>query len=337
MDQKSLVPQPNQAQGKQGRDDRIRGVFYGAACGSALGGSCVGLNHKEILATTGFSRLRDFAPGLSRSLLPDHKEGEYLSDVHMALTFADSLIENKGKFSAADFKNRLSRLLENEEFLQTKPGAHCLATLRRMADGRRPSEDPSEALHVSGVSRVYPAGCVPATADQIVSIAVDQAKLTHADGRVLAAAAVLSDSISYFVAGNRMDSESDVRNYVRREYEIATRLDERFAESWDDVAPDLDYNNPATGLPYSLVNIGENVEELLPTAVGIFLIFRHSLEDAICSAAVAGGDTDTLATMVGALAGAYHGVSAIPERWMDKVSGKDRLEQVARALSGLWS
>lgn len=336
MDQKSLVPQSNQAHGTEGRHDRIKGVLFGAACGSALGGSCVGLNHKEILATTGFSRLRDFAPGLSRSLLPDHKDGEFLSDVYLALTLADSLIASNARFSAADMKERFSQLLSNEEFLQTKPGAHCLAVLRRMADGRKPSQEPTEALHVSGASRVYPVGCVPGTSDQIVSIAVDQAKLTHDDGRVLAAAAVLADSVSYFVAGNRIESEQEVRAYVRREFDIATRLDERFAESWDDVAPDLDYINPATDLPYSLVNIGDNVDELVPTAVGIFLIFRHNLEDAICSAAVAGGDTDTLATMVGALAGAYHGFKAIPERWMDKVSGKDRLEKAAAALSGLW-
>jgi ADP-ribosylglycohydrolase len=153
----------------------------------------------------------------------------------------------------------------------------------------------------------------------------------------MSAAAVVADSISYFISGARLQNENDVRGYVQREFEVANRFDPRFAESWDDVAPDLDYKNPAEELPYSLVNVESNVNELVPTAVGIFLIFRHSLEEAVCAAARSGGDTDTVSIIVGALSGAYHGAQAIPQRWLSQLKHKQELEALAKGLADLWS
>ena len=112
---------------------------------------------------------------------------------------------------------------------------------------------------------------------------------------------------------------------------------EGIADYWDDVAPDLDYSTPAEELPYSLINVDSDVNEAVPTAVGIFLIFRHNLEEAVAAAASSGGDTDTVAAIVGALSGAYHGASAIPERWLNGISHRDRLEQVADQLIALWN
>ncbi|HEY9714615.1 MAG TPA: ADP-ribosylglycohydrolase family protein, partial [Chroococcales cyanobacterium] len=90
-------------------------------------------------------------------------------------------------------------------------------------------------------------------------------------------------------------------------------------------------------LPYSLINVESTVTELVPTAVGIFLIFRHSAEEAIIQAARSGGDTDTVATVVGAISGACHGASKLPERWFEKIGQRERLEAVAQGLIDLWA
>jgi ADP-ribosylglycohydrolase len=316
--------------------DRIYGTILGAACANSMGGSCIGLNRKDIVASIGSYGLRDLSPGLSRSFLPNHKPGEFLADTHLASVVAQSLIAKKGQFDEADLKQRFEHLLEDNDFLTSAPGAPCLAALRRMADGEAPADDGSpEALHDSGAVRAYIVGCLP-NAKNIVDIAVKQAQLTHTDTRVQAAAAVLAHSVSSFVTGERLDSESEVRKYVSTELDIANKIDERFAEAWDDIAPDLDYMNPAFELPYSLINIESQVTEAVPTAVGIFLIFRHDLTEAIAQAACAGGDTDTIACVVGALSGAYHGASAIPERWLSKLQGRQQLEKIAEDMAAMW-
>ncbi|MBX9770959.1 MAG: ADP-ribosylglycohydrolase family protein [Candidatus Obscuribacterales bacterium] len=316
--------------------DRIRGTILASACANSMGGSCIGLTRRDIIASLGPQGIRDLSPGLLRSHLPGHEPGTILADTYLALSIADSLIAHKGKFDAADLKGRLTGLLESESFLKGAPGAPCLAALRRLADGEEPINDGSlEALHDSAAVRAYVIGCLP-DKSSVVDIAVEQAKLTHADSRVWAAAAVLAESVSGFIAGKRLDDEQGVRDYVKTEFATAEKIDPRFAEYWDDVAPDLDYVHPAHELPYSLVNVESDIQEALPTAVGIFLIFRHNLEEALCNAASAGGDTDTASAIVGALAGAYHGASAIPERWLKQLPERNKLEAAADRIIALW-
>jgi ADP-ribosylglycohydrolase len=316
--------------------DRIRGTILGSACANSLGGSCIGLNRKEIVASTGKGVLRDFSPGLPRSFLPDHQPGQVLADTIMSARLAESLIASGGDLDEEDLKRRLTALLEDDRFLKGAPGSACLSGLRRMADGLEPVADGSaESTHDSGAARAFVIGALPDRVN-VVETAIKQAKLTQGDSRVWAGAAVLAESVSHFIRGERIDDPDRLRSYVHREFEVAARIDPRFAEAWDDVAPDLDYTRPATEVPYSLLNVQAHVNEALPSAVGIFLIFRHSYEDAACAASTSGGDTDTVAAVVGALAGAYHGASAIPAHWLERLSYREHLEKIADDLARLW-
>jgi ADP-ribosyl-[dinitrogen reductase] hydrolase len=321
--------------------DRIRGLIFGAACGNSLGGSSVGLKYRDIsgFRTSGVTGVRDFADALAKSGVPEHKAGELLADSMLGLALADSLIANGGRLDESDLKNQIARLLENENFLKSSPGATCLTGLRKLVDGTTPADQGLEALHANVAARVFAAGALPggSKSEHAVDVAVKQAKMSHGDGRAVAAAGVVADSIRYFIAGGKMETAEQVRQYVQHEFAIAERLDQRFAESWDDVAPDLDYANPPDDLPYSLINVESTVTELVPTAVGIFLIFRNDPEEAICAAARSGGDTDTVATIVGALSGAYHGAAKLPERWISKIAEKERLEKIANQLADLWT
>lgn len=322
---------------KEETADRIRGSILGAACGNSLGGTCLGMNRKEIMFSVGIRGVRDFTPGMSKSLLPTYEPGALLADSLLAGEIARSLIGTRGSFDSSDMKQRLSKLLLREDFLNSAPGAHCLLPLRRMADNLPAGEDvTADNTHVSSAARAYAIGCLPDNVD-VVSVAVEQAKLSQADRCVWAGAAVLASSIHALVHGQRLDKEEDVREFVRKEYQIATDIDPRFAEAWDDIAPDLDYVNPADDLPYSLINVQSHVNEAIPTAFGIFLIFRHDFEEAVSAAASCGGDTDTVAAIVGALSGAYHGASAIPERWLKRISQREELDQVSDELIGLWN
>lgn len=321
------------------QEDRLKGAILGAACGNALGGSCVGLNHKEILGTAGISVLRDFVPGLTRSQYPEHRPGEVLSDFLLGKALAEILIENQGKIDKDSLKTKFSHLLEDKEFLRSGAGAHCLAALRRLVDELPPSEDSIEATHVSGAARAFTLGCMPqgSNGDSREAIAIMQAELTHNNRSVAAAAAVIAKTIARFVEGISLESEEEVKKYVGEQLAYSRSIDERFADFWDDVAPDLDYSSQATEIPYSLVNVEPSVFECVPSAVGLFLIFRHDPEEAICAAARIGGDTDTVALIVGALAGAYHGASKLPQRWVDSLENKEEVDKLVDGLKTLWT
>ena len=55
-------------------------------------------------------------------------------------------------------------------------------------------------------------------------------------------------------------------------------------------------------------------------------------EDALVASVAAGGDTDTNAAVAGAVLGARYGASAIPQRWLDCIPQRTRIERLADDL-----
>ncbi len=76
----------------------------------------------------------------------------------------------------------------------------------------------------------------------------------------------------------------------------------------------------------------------VPTALYCFLSNPESLEQAVVAAIRLGGETDSIASMTGAIAGAYHGWRAIPDRWLARLEhgalGRERVEGFADRLEG---
>jgi ADP-ribosylglycohydrolase len=70
--------------------------------------------------------------------------------------------------------------------------------------------------------------------------------------------------------------------------------------------------------------------ETVPAAFYCFLTLEP--EEALIMAANAGGDTDSIASIAGALCGASSGLHWIPERWLRVLEGRERIENAARGL-----
>ncbi|HEY2587669.1 MAG TPA: ADP-ribosylglycohydrolase family protein [Tepidisphaeraceae bacterium] len=76
------------------------------------------------------------------------------------------------------------------------------------------------------------------------------------------------------------------------------------------------------------------------TALACFASHPDSYPDAVSRAIGLGGDTDTLAAMVGALSGARLGVQAIPAHLLamleDGPNGRSHIDNVAHRLHAVW-
>lgn len=77
---------------------------------------------------------------------------------------------------------------------------------------------------------------------------------------------------------------------------------------------------------------GVSALEAVPAALCAFLRHSSSFADAVRFAISLGGDTDTIASMAGALAGARLGYSAIPTEWVERAESTDRLAGLASQL-----
>jgi ADP-ribosylglycohydrolase len=58
----------------------------------------------------------------------------------------------------------------------------------------------------------------------------------------------------------------------------------------------------------------------------------HTFETAVLSAINLGGDTDTAGACCGAMAGAYWGLEAIPERWVRELEDYEKILHCAEQL-----
>lgn len=85
-----------------------------------------------------------------------------------------------------------------------------------------------------------------------------------------------------------------------------------------------------------IIGSGLHVSEAVPAAFGLFACCPNSAVDAIISGVNIGNDTDTVATMVGAISGAFHGVEAFPADYLttlDRMNHFD-LAELARQIAG---
>jgi poly(ADP-ribose) glycohydrolase ARH3 len=90
-----------------------------------------------------------------------------------------------------------------------------------------------------------------------------------------------------------------------------------------------------------LLGNGGTAHESVITAIYCFLANLNSFEDAVVQAVNLGGDTDTIGAMTGALSGAHHGKTGIPERWLESLEngpkGRDYIESLGVRLWELTS
>jgi poly(ADP-ribose) glycohydrolase ARH3 len=187
----------------------------------------------------------------------------------------------------------------------------------------------SGSLGNGGAMRTAPAAFIPGDLNHRVDIARQQAEITHThplalDGAaaLCAGIAVASKAESPFSAGWFL---AQVRPYVQ------TR---EFALALDAVKTVVDNDSP----PSEVGNVlGRDITALgsVPTALALFLRTPQNPADAILNAVLAGGDTDTIAAMTGALVGAHCGEAAIPSHWRSRLEAGSAQRREASSLAGL--
>ena len=72
-------------------------------------------------------------------------------------------------------------------------------------------------------------------------------------------------------------------------------------------------------------------EEAFGTGLLCFLLFPTDPVAALRRAAVTRGDSDSIACLAGAFAGASHGLAAWPAAWVRNIEYHDRLSRLGRA------
>ncbi len=309
---------------------RFVGALVGTFVGDALGMPVEGWSWREIAR----------AYGEVREMLPARLgAGTYTDDTALTIALAESLLANEGRVVPEDLVQRFRRAYDPRRGFGA--GMH---RLMRLWDEGVPWEEAAQRLFDGGsygngaAMRVAPVGVLFHRDDRAVyEAAITQARVTHAhplgqEGAALQALAVAHALRSDPTTFSRDDFLTDLEAALPAAAETLRRALMQAGElfdRWED-----------RDLIVRKLGNRSSAHRSVPTAIFAFLTFWNSFEEAVVYAVSLGGDTDTLAAMTGAIAGAFHGVDAIPKRWWRALEntdrGRDYIVRLGERLHDLW-
>lgn len=324
---------------------RASGCLFGLACGDALGAPTEFLSVDEIR--------RRFPPSGPRE--PRGNPARVTDDTQMALAVGEALVAAPRPLAAATLEGPLRHAFvawSASPDNTRAPGMTCMRACDGLAAGLPWHEATVASSKGCGANmRVAPVGLLPAerggvSAEERTAIAQFQAALTHGHPTALAASDLTAATVAALVAGaGPADLPRLLRAYAmsqRTVYHAAwlgqlwqqpgvASPEEFIARGWDECLGVLDRLDRALAHPDRdadpclATGDGWVAEEAFATGLLCFLLFPDDPIAAIRRAAVTRGDSDSIACLTGAFAGACHGLDAWPPSWIARIEYHDRL------------
>lgn len=309
------------------RRSRVLGSLYGLLVGDALGvpyefhppAALPPLHEIEMEPPPGFWRAHRGVP-----------PGTWSDDGALALALLDALLD-EGRPDAAAIAGRIVEWARQGRYAVDGRvfdiGMQTSASVEQLEEGASPFESGGNGEYSNGngsLMRVAPLALWHRGSDaELAEAAHLQSLPTHAHPRSLAACALLSLTL-------RRILDRDLGPDEALEDAVAA-----LAANYAGRAPFADELQALMDAPqrHSPTGSGYVVDTLWSA---VHAVRDRDFEGALRAAVAFGNDTDTTACVAGAIAGALHGIDAIPPRWMQALRGKEIVEPLAgRLLDGV--
>lgn len=311
------------------RASRLLGAVLGAAIGDAMG------HPTEFIRSFQAIRARFGPEGVRGYELWRTEAGRrfapYTDDTQMAECVLRSLLwaRERGADLDATMRELAARFVEWARAPQgghRAPGNACLAGCSNLERGVAWHEAGGATAGGCGsVMRAYPFGLVFAhDLERAEAWAVAHSKLTHRDPIALAASAAMAVGVA------RVMRDEPVATVLSEMVAAACRYSPKTAgmmaraidEAWSGVGPETTLERLE----------GWAAHEAIAAAVYLFARHPDDPRAAILEGANTPGDSDSLATLAGALVGARVGVGALPGEWVRDLERVEELAQLALAI-----
>jgi ADP-ribosylglycohydrolase len=298
--------------GRDWLEDRIRGCLGFAALGDAAGEPFEGRPRADLVSGTD-----PLAHLWAASRVDPGSGADVTDDTGQLEALARVLVESGGKPTEKAWRAALLR------WYTTSPTAvRAGPTTRALLEGRPAGEDERIGSTNGSAMRAAPCGLVhPGDPEAAVELAWFTCRPTHdtqiaaaAAGAIAAGVAVavrpgagLADVVEACVLGAALGNGLGVRHGRTVAFpRVSTRIELAIAEAR--VARDM---NDALERIEAAVGTSMLAFESVPAAVGVLAASDGDPLAVVRAAVRLGGDTDTIASMAGALAGALHGYAAV--------------------------
>jgi ADP-ribosylglycohydrolase len=319
---------------ERSRDDhelreRFLGCLLGLAIGDALGMPVEGWPEQRIREQYGW--VDRYLPRLSGDGHVETPAGEFTDDTELALCLVEAVTSAHGYLDVEAVGYRFLRVLQSES------GRFLDPTTRRALERAAQTDDFQQGIAGEGrptcsaAARIAPVGLVHALGrfnPEIFTRDVLRAcLLTHSDPEAVNCALAVAYAVRLLVTAEVPPELliDEVLHFIDEDV-VARRL--RLAASLvsHGGSPERDLAN--------LREIGTSPEVAEAVAAAFYCFATHpdDFTAAVLTAVNAGGDTDSIAAMTGALSGAYLGATGIPAALVDGLAGRAYLVIAAPAL-----
>ncbi|XP_059585597.1 ADP-ribosylhydrolase ARH3 [Alligator mississippiensis] len=341
---------------------RFRGCLAGALLGDCLGAAFEGESVVKLSDLLRFLRGLEPGPSGGEPASACRETLSYTDDTAMSRSVVQSLLA-KQEFDEVDMARRFAEEYKKEpnrgygmgvvtvfKKLLSPKCSDVFEPARAQFNGKG-SYGNGGAMRVAGISLVY------SDIQDVKKFAKLSAELTHSNslgynGAILQALAVhlalqgeLSrESFLEQLIGHMEDVEADDKSLA--DARALGFEDLPFSRRLKKIKEFLELSTvPKSDVLYELGN-GVAALRSVPTAIYSFLRSMGSdpdipdhynnLQRAIIYCISLGGDTDTIATMAGAIAGAYYGEEQVPASWEQSCEAFQETEKVANSLYELY-
>jgi ADP-ribosyl-[dinitrogen reductase] hydrolase len=293
------------------RSEQIAGCLVGLAVGDALGAPLEFLSRHQVR--------KRYPEGL-RHMIDSRlwKKGEYTDDTQMALLIAESLLQSKG-FLASDLAQRFQTWARTAKDvgIQTRAVVNMAGYVRdpEGCSSQYHAAHPDSSAGNGALMRCAPVAlfCLDSL-DRLVEVSRASARVTHHDPKAQSSCVILNTWIQAAICRGIRDGRAEAIALLNATERPAWhRLEQIETYKEDDIK-----------------SSGYTVHTL--EAAAWSFLTTESYEEAVIRAANLGDDADTVAAVCGALAGAYYGYAAIPDRWRDQLQDEARIHKIALAL-----
>ena len=317
-------------------NDRALGAFYGLALGDALGMPTQSFSRAQIIARFGqITGLVD-APA-DQPIAPNMPKGSITDDTEQAILVAQLLVDGNGHI---DPNTLAQRLIAWEAVMQAKGSQDLLGPSTKRAiemilAGHSPEESGRYGTTNGAAMRIAPVGIAAdiSQPDRFIKAVVQACQVTHNTSLGIASAAAVAAVISSGLNGKKLEHALNAGTemaYIAEHHGhwvAGGRIGPRIR--WARHASHECNPDNLGDLLYDVIGTSVASQESVVAAFALAQrVASGSLSsfNALCIAASIGGDTDTIAGILGAMLGACAGLEQWPQALIQQVKEVNNLQ-----------
>jgi ADP-ribosylglycohydrolase len=303
--------------------DRARGALYGLAIGDALGMPAEMLSRAEVVARWGplLSGFEGAPPG--HPIADGMPAGSVTDDTEQAVLLGRLLVRGRGEIDPREWA---AALVDWERDMTARGRRQLLGPSTKRAVAAVLSGTPPEEAGLGGdtngaAMRITPVGIAFSGHAALLDHVRQASLVTHNTPVAMAGAAAVAAAVSAGIDGAGIDAATSAgvraAGSVGGPIQVLSRplpYGQSMGTIFRRALVSIRARSPEQAADFIDEHIGTSLAtaESVPAAFAVLSAVPDDPWQACLLAASLGGDSDTIAAMAGAIAGACHGMSAFP-------------------------